>query len=317
MINIQKINDKKFKSIYFSFNYTINANKKEMTESAILASIMSKSSRKYNSQKQIEKYLGNLYNTLFDVNVEKIGDLYNIEFKLECINKKYLPDNNDVVSDALKFLYDMIYDQSVENGRFDENLVNREKEYIKDKIKEQKDEKLKYGILKMEQILSKDEPFATSVFGDENQIDKITSNDIYNRYINVLNDSCINILISGNLDGYDNIEEIVKNIFNEKINSNVNAKDLVYDKHIDDSNKKDINETYETQQTTQSVITFGMRIKNSTTDDFFALNVYNAILGSTPSSKLFQNFREKESLAYTVRYIYYRFKSIIIIYAGI
>ena len=45
MINIQKINDKKFKSIYFSFNYTINANKKEMTESAILASIMSKSSR--------------------------------------------------------------------------------------------------------------------------------------------------------------------------------------------------------------------------------------------------------------------------------
>lgn len=317
MINIQKINDKKFKSIYFSFNYTINANKKEMTESAILASIMSKSSRKYNSQKQIEKYLGNLYNTLFDVNVEKIGDLYNIEFKLECINKKYLPDNIDVVSDALKFLYDMIYDQSVENGRFDENLVNREKEYIKDKIKEQKDEKLKYGILKMEQILSKDEPFATSVFGDENQIDKITLNDIYNRYINVLNDSCINILISGNLDGYDNIEEIVKNIFNEKINSNVNAKDLVYDKHIDDSNKKDINETYETQQTTQSVITFGMRIRNSTTDDFFALNVYNAILGSTPSSKLFQNFREKESLAYTVRSRYYRFKSIIIIYAGI
>lgn len=317
MINIQKINDKKFKSIYFSFNYTINANKKEMTESAILASIMSKSSRKYNSQKQIEKYLGNLYNTLFDVNVEKIGDLYNIEFKLECINKKYLPDNIDVVSDALKFLYDMIYDQSIENGRFDENLVNREKEYIKDKIKEQKDEKLKYGILKMEQILSKDEPFATSVFGDENQIDKITSNDIYNRYINVLNDSCINILISGNLDGYDNIEEIVKNIFNEKINSNVNAKDLVYDKHIDDSNKKDINETYETQQTTQSVITFGMRIRNSTTDDFFALNVYNAILGSTPSSKLFQYFREKESLAYTVRSRYYRFKSIIIIYAGI
>lgn len=317
MINIQKINDKKFKSIYFSFNYTINANKKEMTESAILASIMSKSSRKYNSQKQIEKYLGNLYNTLFDVNVEKIGDLYNIEFKLECINKKYLPDNIDVVSDALKFLYDMIYDQSIENGRFDENLVNREKEYIKDKIKEQKDEKLKYGILKMEQILSKDEPFATSVFGDENQIDKITLNDIYNRYINVLNDSCINILISGNLDGYDNIEEIVKNIFNEKINSSVNAKDLVYDKHIDDSNKKDINETYETQQTTQSVITFGMRIRNSTTDDFFALNVYNAILGSTPSSKLFQNFREKESLAYTVRSRYYRFKSIIIIYAGI
>ena len=32
---------------------------------------------------------------------------------------------------------------------------------------------------------------------------------------------------------------------------------------------------------------------------------------------MFQNFREKESLAYTVRSRYYRFKDIIIIYAGI
>ena len=45
--------------------------------------------------------------------------------------------------------------------------------------------------------------------------------------------------------------------------------------------------------------------------------MYNALLGGTPSSKLFQNFREKESLAYTVRSRYYRFKDIIIIYAGI
>ena len=47
------------------------------------------------------------------------------------------------------------------------------------------------------------------------------------------------------------------------------------------------------------------------------LSLYNAILGSTPSSKLFQNFREKESLAYTVRSRYYRFKYIFVIYAGI
>jgi predicted Zn-dependent peptidase len=45
--------------------------------------------------------------------------------------------------------------------------------------------------------------------------------------------------------------------------------------------------------------------------------LYNAILGVSPSSKLFKNFREKSSLAYTVRSKYYRFKNYIIIYAGI
>ena len=60
-----------------------------------------------------------------------------------------------------------------------------------------------------------------------------------------------------------------------------------------------------------------MRIKDCKPEDFYAINVYNAILGTTPSSKLFQNVREKASLAYTVRSRYYRFKDIIIIFAGI
>jgi predicted Zn-dependent peptidase len=61
----------------------------------------------------------------------------------------------------------------------------------------------------------------------------------------------------------------------------------------------------------------GLTIDNCKPEDFYALNLYNAILGTTPSSKLFQNVREKESLAYTVRSRYYRFKNMIVIYAGI
>ena len=76
-------------------------------------------------------------------------------------------------------------------------------------------------------------------------------------------------------------------------------------------------EVKEYQDTTQSVLSLGLRIKNCTLKDFYILNVYNAILGTTPTSKLFQNVREKESLAYTVRSRYYRFKDIIVIFAGI
>ena len=60
-----------------------------------------------------------------------------------------------------------------------------------------------------------------------------------------------------------------------------------------------------------------MLFRSAKPEDFYAINMYNAILGATASSKLFQNFREKESLAYTVRSRFYRFKNNIIIYAGI
>ena len=44
---------------------------------------------------------------------------------------------------------------------------------------------------------------------------------------------------------------------------------------------------------------------------------YNIILGGSANSKMFQNVREKESLAYTARSTYLKHKSALIVFAGI
>ena len=313
MNNIYKINSEKFKSIYFSINFTMPVNKRQISENALLSAVLGKSNKKFKTQKEIQMYLYSLYGANFDIGIEKFGDLYNIEFRGECINKKYLPNNTDVVNEVLEFLYDAIYNPNVLNGAFDEEVVEREKDFILNKIREVKDDKLRYSIRKMEELMCKDEPFSTYVYGDEDDIYKITSSDLYKRYNEVISNSCITFIISGNLLGYEDIEEKVKNIFNNKLVSKLNYKELIYNQKL--NHNQEVVE--ESQQTTQSVLSYGLRINNPNSNDFYKLSVYNALLGGTPSSKLFQNFREKESLAYTVRSIYYRFKDIIIIYAGI
>ena len=313
MNNIYKINSEKFKSIYFSINFTMPVNKRQISENALLSAVLGKSNKKFKTQKEIQMYLYSLYGANFDIGIEKFGDLYNIEFRGECINKKYLPNNTDVVNEVLEFLYDAIYNPNVLNGAFDEEVVEREKDFILNKIREVKDDKLRYGIRKMEELMCKDEPFSTYVYGDEDDIYKITSSDLYKRYNEVISNSCITFIISGNLLGYEDIEEKVKNIFNNKVVSKLNYKELIYNQKL--NHNQEVVE--ESQQTTQSVLSYGLRINNPNSNDFYKLSVYNALLGGTPSSKLFQNFREKESLAYTVRSRYYRFKDIIIIYAGI
>lgn len=313
MNNIYKINSEKFKSIYFSINFTMPVNKRQISENALLSAVLGKSNKKFKTQKEIQMYLYSLYGANFDIGIENFGDLYNIEFRGECINKKYLPNNTDVVNEVLEFLYDAIYNPNVLNGAFDEEVVEREKDFILNKIREVKDDKLRYGIRKMEELMCKDEPFSTYVYGDEDDIYKITSNDLYKRYNEVISNSCITFIISGNLLGYEDIEEKVKNIFNNKLVSKLNYKELIYNQKL--NHNQEVVE--ESQQTTQSVLSYGLRINNPNSNDFYKLSVYNALLGGTPSSKLFQNFREKESLAYTVRSRYYRFKDIIIIYAGI
>lgn len=316
-MNLYQIKKEKFKSLYFSINYTMPAKAKEITENTVLASILSKTSQKWKTQEEIERYLSSLYGANFDVNVEKIGDLYNIEFRLECINKAYLPDQIDVVPDCVAFLEQIIYHPYLVDSKFDPMIVDREKANILNRIKQRKDDKVRYAISKTEEILTPGEPFGIYIYGEEDKISPITPGDLYKRYLSVLYSSCITVIISGNISGYDDMEQILYQCFGNKLDSKIAYTDLVTDIRTAPVEVSEIQEVFETQDTTQSVITMGMHLQDASVHDFFAMQVYNAVLGATPTSKLFQNFREKESLAYDVRSRYYRFKHIILIYAGI
>lgn len=310
-MKIYKINHEKFKSIYISYNFTMDINDtKYFSYYAVLASLMAKSSKKYATQKEIEKYLNSLYGANFDVNIEKLGDLYNLEFRIEFINKKYLPDNEELLEKILNFLEEMIYNPaewSVDN-------IDREKQFVLERINERKDEKLKYGIQRAEELLCKGEPFGTYLYGEKEVVEKITLEDIKIAYKELIK-SCVTVIVSGNIDGYLDIEEKLNKIFSKYDNNDIKVQDLKYNNNQDKAFEYE--EVKEYQDTTQSVLSMGLRIKDCNEQDFYALNLYNAILGVTPSSKLFQNVREKESLAYTVRSRYYRFKNILVIFAGI
>ena len=311
-MNIYKVNNNKFKSIYISYNFTQEVNNKKIFSSyAVLASLMAKSSKSYPTQKDIEKYLNSLYGANFDVNIEKLGDLYNLEFRIEFVNKKFIPSKEELLEKILLFLKEMIYNPA----QWTQDVFKREKDFILQRINERKDEKLKYGIQRAEELLCKDEPFGTYLYGEEDVVKNLSLKDIKDAYSTLINDS-ITVIVSGNLDGYDSIDSEIEKIFKQyDKNFNTNIENLKYNIKRQENYKYE--EVKEIQDTTQSVLSLGLRIKECTPKDFYVLNVYNAILGTTPSSKLFQNVREKESLAYTVRSRYYRFKDIIVIYAGI
>lgn len=307
---IIKNSNEKFKSIYLSYNFTFEINKQDISSKILLALILSKSSSKFKTNKDIENYLSNLYGTNFDVNFEKIGNYFNIEFRLEFLNKNFVPDKSDLFEKVVDFLYEIIYNPNLNNNLFDENIFNLEKAYIIDKINKRKDEKLRYAVLRTEEILFEEEPFGIYLYGDLENTNNIEYNSMYNVYKDFVNNSLNSIVITGNLDGYENIENLLK----EKFKSNTVDFEVKFENNL---SKKTIKELKEETQTTQAVITIGLRVLNASKNDFYALSIYNTILGVTPASKLFQEVREKRSLAYTSRSKYYRYNDAIIIYAGI
>ena len=165
-----------------------------------------------------------------------------------------------------------------------------------------------------EELLCQGEPFGTFLYGEKEVVENIALEDIKTAYSELIK-NCVTVIISGNLDEYSDIEEKIESKFASHILNDIKVQELQYNNNTGKEFKYE--EVKEYQDTTQSVLSMGLRINDCNEQDFYALNLYNAILGVTPSSKLFQNVREKESLAYTVRSRYYRFKNILVIFAGI
>ena len=80
---------------------------------------------------------------------------------------------------------------------------------------------------------------------------------------------------------------------------------------------KDENVITESLEVTQGKLILGLDVDINDNELKYDTLVYNAILGGTASSKLFQNVREKASLAYTASSSYLRHKNNIFINCGI
>lgn len=70
-------------------------------------------------------------------------------------------------------------------------------------------------------------------------------------------------------------------------------------------------------QVTQGKLVIGLTVNDTKEGSKYTASLYNAILGGGANSKLFQNVREKESLAYTAGSNYVRQKNSIFIRCGI
>ena len=140
-----------------------------------------------------------------------------------------------------------------------------------------------------------------------------TSENLYEQYKSVLENGEMHFYIVGKFDENEIIEYVNEKI---KFEGNNIAKEYKYEEKKElDTKVKNIKDEIDV---VQGKIVLGYEaLVNPSSDDYYKIMVYNAILGGSVNSKMFQNVREKESLAYTARSLYIKHKAILLITAGI
>ena len=313
-IKLHTINTNKFKTNIIAVFLTIPISRENVTYNALLSSILRRGSKTMPTQEQISKELEEMYGASFDCGLDKTGDNHIIKFYLETINDNYLPQNDEnMLKTSIEKLLDIVCNPVIENDGFKIDYLEQEKENIKQIIEGKKDNKARYAMTRCVEEMYKNEPYGLYKYGYVEDLEKIDAKNLYTYYQKLMNECKIDIFISGNLT--QDAESIIKQ--NENI-VNLPERNPQYCKSkIENKEKVEAKTVTESMEVTQGKLVIGLDVNLKEENEKYYALMYNSILGGTANSKLFQNVREKESLAYVASSSYLRYKSNIFINCGI
>ncbi len=314
-ITIHKINTNKFKTNLFAIFLTSKLNKEDVTKNALLTAVLRRGTSKMPTQEEISKNLENMYGASFDCGVEKTGDNHVLKFYLESINNEFLPSEENLSKECIDILIDIVFNPIIENGAFKQEYVDGEKENLKQIIEGKIDNKAKYALDRCIEEMYKDEPYGVYKYGYIDDLEKITASNLYEYYQEFIKRVKIDIFVSGDLNN-NIINEIKENDTIMQLNER-NAEYNVNKENGEKTRIQEPNVVSESMQIAQGKLILGLDVLDNKKESKYSTSLYNIILGGSANSKMFQNVREKASLAYTAGSTYLRQKDNIFIKCGI
>ena len=310
-IRLHKIKTNKYKTNLMSVFLTSKLSRDDITKKALILTVLRRGTNNLKTQEEISKKLEELYGASFDCGIDKLGDKHVLKFYVESLNEQYLYQKEDILSQSLNILFDIVFNPLLENGVFKQEYIDEEKQNLRIIIEGQKDNKAAYATQRCIEEMYKEKPYGLYKYGYVEDLEKIDRKNLYEAYLNLIKNCKIDIFVSGNFDE-KTLEEKVKS--NQQISKLEPRKVEYLDEESESSNTQEENVVRENMQISQGKLNIGLDVLS---DNKSAVSVYNAILGGGANSKLFQNVREKASLAYSAGSIYIKPKSKIIIKTGI
>ena len=310
-IRLHKIKTNKYKTNLMSVFLTSKLSRDDITKKALILTVLRRGTNNLKTQEEISKKLEELYGASFDCGIDKLGDKHVLKFYVESLNEQYLYQKEDILSQSLNILFDIVFNPLLENGAFKQEYIDKEKQNLRIIIEGQKDNKAAYATQRCIEEMYKEKPYGLYKYGYVEDLEKIDSKNLYEAYLNLIKTCKIDIFVSGDFDE-KTLEEKVKS--NQQISKLEPRKVEYLDEESESSNTQEENIVRENMQISQGKLNIGLDVLS---DNKSAVSVYNAILGGGANSKLFQNVREKASLAYSAGSIYIKPKSKIIIKTGI
>ena len=309
--NIHMIKTDKFKTVNMQIIFSDEIKKEEITKRNFLADMLTYSSKKYPTKKDLatasqDLYAASVYSTCY-----RLGKYYNTDINLYFLNEKYTEEG--MAEKSIEFLKEVIFNPNVTNNKFDSTSFQIVKNNTRIQIESLKEDTRKYSMIKMLENMDKNSPYSYHGFGYIEDLENINEENLYEYYKKFIATCNIEIVIIGDID-FAKYEELIKANF--KFNTYKKKKNdpcIIHNKI-----RSRVKTVIEEDDINQSKLTIGCKVHDlSDFERNYVLTIYNIILGGGSESLLFQSVREKNSLCYYVSSSSNKVDNLLIISSGI
>ncbi|MBS7298234.1 MAG: insulinase family protein [Eubacteriales bacterium] len=302
----------KLKTTTIGFYIHCPLDKKTASYNALLAAILKQGSCEYPTRELLTKRLDELYGSTLAAGVSKKGEDHILSFEAECISDKYTLGNEKLLSQLVSVLFGVIFSPAVENGKFNDDVFKQEQKNLIDRIRASVNDKRAYANERICQITSEGTPYEISRLGDEETVSKIDNNELYDYYTGMITSSKIDIYVAGETEldfVYDKLTSLVSMM--DFVDGEIPSCEIL-------AGVGDVKTITEHMDVTQGKLAMSFTTGIKPSDDAnWGMIVANSIFGGGAHSKLFNNVREKLSLAYYAGSQMHKFKGFIAVNAGV
>ncbi len=308
-ISLTLLPDEKFKNCVMGIYFAVPLKRETATGIAMIPRLLTAATRRFPDRSALHRELEMLYGAKFRAGVEKIGETQVVSFVGDVIADRYAGEK--LFSDLQALMEEVLLHPVACGDAFGNETFEREKEALREEIRGIVNDKRRYALTRCTAEMCKNEPYGICEDGEETALDSLDPENTYALYKEMLKTAKVDIFVSGAFSLADAEEESLR--FAEMLGAR-----KVRTPEIGRPLPEKVQYITDREPVQQGKLVIGYRTEiEPTSDEWFALLVYNALFGGGTSSKLFCEVREKMSLCYYASSMLERAKGLLLVQSGI
>lgn len=313
--NLTCVKTDKFKTCCLSINFITKLDKETASKNALLPRILLRGTSTHPDMESINSVLDELYGARIVPMVRKKGELHCIGFLADFVDDDFVPKGENLLEKTAALLGEILLSPATSGGLLISDYVDSEKKNQIDEIRAGINDKRSYSIDRLFELMCQNEAFGINKLGSEKETQTITASSLTKHYKSLLASSKIEIFYCGAHEAAHVEQAVLQALLS--LPRRGQAEIPVTDVRLQAAEKEPRSFT-DKLEISQGKLTVGFRLgKTMLSPNYAALMVFNAVFGSSVTSKLFLNVRERLSLCYYASSMIEKHKGIMAVASGV